>query len=113
MQQTMFVAASEMTPFMGTAATVGESLILIGAAGLVIWLFRGWGTRLLRISGRFLVALGVFFLLSQATWTFAGLHPRLSFEEATAIGSSFWVLGLAFLLPGYFMRVVGAMRPTY
>ena len=113
MQQAMFDVASQMTPFMGPVATAGEFLMLTGIAGLVVWLFKGWGTRVLRISGRLLVALGVFFLLSQAVWMFAGLQPRLSFEDATAIGSSFWALGLAFLLPGLFMRVVGALRPTY
>ncbi len=113
MQYAMFDVASTMTPFMGLIATAGELLILLGLFALVVWLFKGWGTRLLRISGRLLIVLGVFFFLAQAIWMFAGLQPRLSFEDATAIGSHFWVLGFAFLLPGFFMRVVGALRPTH
>ena len=113
MHETVFVAASHMTPFMGTIATAGESLIFAGLAGLVVWIFKGWGTRLLRISGRLLVGLGAFFLVSQAMWMSVGLQPSLDYEDAPAMGAGFWVLGLAFVLPGLFMRVVGALRPTY
>jgi len=98
---------------MGTIATAGEVLIFAGLAGLVVWIFKGWGTRLLRMSGRLLVCLGVFFLLSQAMWMSVGLQPRLDYEDAPGMGSRFWVLGLAFVLPGLFMRVLGALRPTY
>ena len=56
-----------------------------------------WGTpdiyrprrvaRLLRISGRLLVGLGVFFLLSQAVWMSSGLQPSLAYEDAPAVGA--------------------------
>ncbi len=113
MHETVFVAASEMTPFMGAIAITGELLIFAGLVGLAVWIFKGWGTGILRFSGRFLVALGAFFLSSQVLWMFAGLKPSLGFEDAVALGAQFWVLGLAFILPGFFMRIVGAMRPTY
>ena len=109
----MLDVTSTMMPLMRPIATAGEFLIFLGFAGLVIWFFKGWGTRLLRISGRLLIALGVFFLLSQVTWMLAGAQPSLSFEDATLIGRSFWALGFGFLLLGFFMRVVGALRPTH
>ena len=51
----------------------------------------------------------MFGVVSQMT-PFMG--DRLSLEDAT-IGRSFWALGLAFLLPGFLMRQVGALRPAY
>jgi UPF0716 family protein affecting phage T7 exclusion len=78
----------------------------------MVWVFYGWGTQILRFSGRLLVH---FFLACQAAWLFVALEPSLDCGDAPASLADkklFWLLGFAFLIPGLFARVVGALRPT-
>ncbi|ADP69863.1 transporter, putative [Rhodomicrobium vannielii ATCC 17100] len=115
MKQAMLDAVSYVTPFLLPLGYVGGVLLLIGGLGLVIWIFKGWGTRLLRFSGRLLLVLGAFFLICQVLWMVVGLEPRIT-EEASLLefkSRPFWMVGLAFLLPGFAMRIIGSMRPTY
>jgi uncharacterized YccA/Bax inhibitor family protein len=112
MLQTLHDAASQTTPYLVVAAYAGQALLFLGCAGLAVWMFHGWGTGVLRFSGRLLIGFGWFFLACQAIWMIAGLDATLVSGEP-AVGRSFWKLALIYLLPGLLMRVVGALRPTH
>jgi hypothetical protein len=105
-------AASQITPYLVVAAYAGQALLFLGCAGLAVWIFYGWGTAVLRFSGRLLIALGAFFLACQAIWMIAGLDATLVSGEP-AVGRPFWRLALVYLPPGLIFRVIGALRPTH
>jgi hypothetical protein len=107
--------AAYVTPFLLPLGYVGGVLLLSGCLGLAIWIFKGWGTRLLRFSGRLLVVFGALFLVCQVVWMGVGLEPRITTEASLLEFKSrpFWMVGLAFLIPGFVMRIIGSMRPTY
>jgi hypothetical protein len=110
--QTLHDVASQATPYLVVAAYAGQALLILGCAGLAVWIYKGWGTGVLRFSGRLLIGLGAFFLACQAIWMIAGLDAMLVSGEP-AVGRPFWRLALVYLLPGLLMRVVGALRPTH
>jgi uncharacterized YccA/Bax inhibitor family protein len=110
--QALHDAASQVTPYLAVAAYAGQALLVLGCAGLAVWIFHGWGTGVLRFSGRLLIALGVFFLACQAIWMIVGIDATLVSGEPE-VGRSFWRLALVYLPPGLVMRVVGALRPTH
>jgi hypothetical protein len=105
-------AASQMTPYLVVAAYAGQALLVLGAAGLAVWIYNGWATGVLRLCGRLLIWLGAFFLACQAIWMIASLDATLVSGEP-AVGRPFWRLALVYLLPGLLMRMVGALRPTH
>ncbi len=109
MLQTMAETASYMAPYAEPLALVGTALLFLGFAGFVVWIFCCWGTGLMRYCGRSLVLIGALFLMFEAAWLFFGIEPSVKY----AGGAPLWLLGLAFVFPGLFMRLVGAIRPTH
>ncbi len=109
MLQTIAGTASYVTPLAEPLTYAGVSLLLLGLAGFFVWVFCCWGTGLMRYCGRSLVVIGVLFLTFQALWLFSGIEP--SFTNPG--GVPLWAFGLAFVIPGLFMRLVGAIRPTH
>jgi hypothetical protein len=109
MLQTIADTVSYVTPIAGPLAYVGVALLLLGLTGFVVWVFCCWGTGLMRYCGRSLVVIGALFLMFEAAWLLFGVEPSVK----NAAGAPFWVLGLGFVFPGVFMRLVGAIRPTH
>lgn len=112
----MLTVAPHVTPFMMPLAYTGAILLLLGLIGLMIWIFYGWGTKLLRFSARLLIPLGVFFLACEVAWILVALEPSIDFGDASAFLADkkpFWLFGFGFLISGFFMRIVGALRPTH
>jgi hypothetical protein len=110
--QTLHDVALQITPYLVVAAYAGQALLFLGGAGFAVWIYKCWGTAVLRFSGRLLIVLGAFFLVCQAVWMVAGLDATLVSGEP-AVGRPFWRLALVYLLPGLAMRIVGALRPTH
>lgn len=106
----------KMMPYMWYIADVGIALLVIGAVAWLTWLFTGWATGLLRLSGRLLVGLGLFFLASQLAGLMLGMKPWLNLGDVNKgefIALPFWMMGLPFLVTGLFMRIFGSFRPTH
>jgi hypothetical protein len=116
MKQTMLDLTTQMMPYMVPAVYAGGVLLIAGVLALLSWIVSSWGTGLLRFSGRLLVVLGLFFLACEIAWVLLGADPRINLGEAAKLEFNtkpFWMLGLAFLIPGFVMRMLGALRPTH
>ncbi|MGO9460265.1 MAG: transporter [Rhodomicrobium sp.] len=116
MKQTMMELMTQMMPYMMPAVYAGAALLAIGVIALLVWFFSGWCTRLLRLAGRLLIVFGLFFLACEFAGLFLGAEPKINFGDATKFEFNtkpFWMFGLAFLIPGIVMRVLGAFRPTH
>ena len=116
MKQTMIELMTQMMPYMMPAVYAGAALLAIGVIALLAWIFSGWGTGLLRFSGRLLVIFGLFFLACEIAGLFLGAEPKINFGDSTKFEFNtkpFWMFGLAFLIPGFIMRLMGAFRPTH
>jgi hypothetical protein len=115
MRQTMIDIAAQVTQYMTPVAYVGGVLLFVGFLAFLIWVVTHRGTGLLRLTGRLLILLGVFFLVSQIAAMALGLDPSVDFREAWfEINSKpFWLIGLVLFFPGFLMRIVGALRPTH
>ncbi len=109
MLQTIAGSASYVTPIAGPLTFAGVSLLLLGLAAFTVWVFCCWGTGVMRFCGRSLVAIGALFLTLEALWLFSGIELNLTNPG----GVPLWAFGLAFVIPGFFMRLVGAIRPTH
>jgi hypothetical protein len=109
MLQTIADTASYMTSLTEPLAFAGVALLILGLAGFAVWVFCCWGTGLMRYCGRSLVVIGALFLTFQAAWLFFGVEPSVK----NAGGLPLWFLGFAFVVPGFLMRLVGAIRPTH
>jgi hypothetical protein len=107
---------AKMMPYMWYIADVGIAFLALGAAAWLIWLFAGRATWLLRLSGRMLVILGVFFVACQIAGLLLGMKPWLNLGDVSKAefdALPFWMIGLPFIVTGIFMRIFGSLRPTH
>ena len=115
MKQTILDLAAQLTPYTTQIAYAGAILLFIGWLALFAWVIRHRGTGLLRLAGRLLILLGVFFLAFQVAAFALGLDTTTNFDGAwfKIDRKPFWLVGLALLVPGFVLRIVGAIRPTH
>ncbi|MGO9171251.1 MAG: transporter [Rhodomicrobium sp.] len=116
MKQTMTDIMTQITPFMTPLAYVGVAVLAIGILAWLLWLFSGWCTWLLRLTGRLLIFIGLVFLAIQAAAMFLQLPQDLDLGDLAMLGFKtrpFWVVGLIFFIPGFLLRIFGAFRPTH
>jgi len=107
---------TKMMPYMWDIADAGIALLILGAAGWLIWLVTGRATWVLRLSGRLLVVLGIFFVACQLAGLFLGMKPWLNLGDLSKgefVGLPFWMIGLPFFVTGIFLRIFGSFRPTH
>jgi len=107
---------TQMTPFMTPIAYAGAALLVIGAVAWLLWIFTGWCTWLLRLSGRLLIVVGLFFLACEVAGIILETPWELNYSDAAQFEfktQPFWIVGLAFFIPGFVLRLFGAVRPTH
>lgn len=109
---------SNVMPYMIYLAYVSGALLVIGAVAWLLWVFSGWCTWLLRLSGRLLILLGVIFLAATAVAYLLGWQPPYyNYGDVTNYNFDkklyFWVVGLILIVPGLFFRIFGSFRPTH
>jgi hypothetical protein len=113
-QMTQIMA--KMMPYMWYVADVGLTFLALGALAWLIWLLNGRCTWLLRLSGRILVVLGIFFVASQIVGFLLGMNAFLNLADPNKYEFAplpFWMIGLPFIVTGVIMRIFGAFRPTH
>ena len=115
MKQATLDFAAQLTPYTTQIAYAGAILLFIGWLALFAWVVRHRGTGLLRLAGRLLILLGVLFLAFQVAAFALGLDTTTNFDGAwfKIDNKPFWLVGLALLVPGFVLRIVGAIRPTH
>ncbi len=116
MKQTMIDAMTQMMPYIMPAAYAGAALLALGIVALLFWFFSGWGTGLLRLTGRLAILLGLFFLASQVAGAYLQMQPELNLGDAAKFEFNtvaFWIVGLVFLILGLVLRIFGSFRPTH
>ena len=115
MKQTILKSAAQLTPYTTQIAYAGAIILFIGWLALFAWVVRHRGTGLLRLAGRLLILLGVLFLALQVAAFALGLDTTTNFDDAwfKIDRKPFWLVGLALLVPGFVLRIVGAIRPTH
>ena len=105
-----------MMPYMWYIADAGIALLALGGIAWLIWLINGSATWLLRLSGRLLVVLGIFFVACQIAGYLLGMSAFLNLGDVSKfefIHLPFWQIGLPFIVAGFFLRIFGAFRPTH
>jgi len=115
-KETLIDVMNAITPYMMYAACAGAALLAIGIFAWLLWLVSGWGTQVLRFSGRLLVIIGLIFLVCQGAAMVAEMPPVLNLGDAGIFGlktQPYWIVGLVFLIPGMVLRIFGAFRPTH
>jgi hypothetical protein len=104
MKQFMLEMMAAMMPFMMPLVWAGAALLGIGLLAALLGLLRAnSGVGAMHGAGALLVALGIFFLACQAAGMLLGATPAINFGDAKKFEFhlvGFWVVGLAFLLPG-------------
>lgn len=113
-QMTQIMAA--MMPYMWHIANVGLAFLVLGGLAWLIWLYNGHATWLLRLSGRILVVLGIFFIACQIVGLLLGMNAFLNLADPNKYEFAplpFWMIGLPFIVTGLFMRIFGSFRPTH
>ncbi len=116
MKETMIDVMNQMFPYMKIIVYVGGAFLLIGIVAFLIWVFFERCTWLLRLSGRLLVLLGLFFLACQAAGMFLGMTPEINFGDISKLEFNtiaFWIVGLALLIPGFLLRIFGSLQATH
>lgn len=114
MKQTFIDIASQVTPYATPLAYGGAVLIFVGCLALLAWVVTHRGSALLRFSGRLLIVLGALFLALQVAAMALGVDASANFENAwvNLDKKPFWLVGLVLFIPGFFLRIVGAVRPV-
>lgn len=113
MKQTMLDLMVAMMPYMMPLVYAGGVLLALGALATLVRLASGSAAGLARISGRLLMALGVFFLACQVAGMVLGAPPSINFGDATKFEFNlkpFWQIGLALLIPGFLFLLIGGRR---
>jgi hypothetical protein len=115
MKQTLLDLAAQLTPYTTQIAYAGAIILFVGWLATLVWVIRHRGSGLLRFAGRLLILLGVWFLALQVGAFILGLDTTTSFDEAwiKMDRKPFWLVGVALLVPGYVLRILGAIRPTH
>ncbi len=115
MKQATFDIVSQLAPYTTQIAYAGAIILFIGWLALFVWVIRHRGSGLLRLAGRLLILLGILFLGFQVAAFALGLDTTTNFEGAwvNLDRKPFWLVGLALLIPGFVLRIVGAIRPTH
>jgi hypothetical protein len=115
MRQSMLDMMTAMMPYMMPLVWLGGVLILLGVLSVFMRLFgrsalsRGGAW----LSGTVLVLLGVFFLACQVAGMLLGANPSINFGDASQYEfdlKPFWMVGLAFLIPGLLIRALRGSR---
>ncbi len=115
MKQTILDWAAQLTPYTTQLAYAGAIVLFIGSLALLVWVINHRGTGVLRVAGRALIVLGALFLALQAVTIVLGLDATTNFDDAwfKIDRKPFWIVGLALLIPGLVLRILGAIRPTH
>ncbi|MGO8952126.1 MAG: transporter [Rhodomicrobium sp.] len=116
MKQTMTDMMMQIMPYMTPIAYVGVAVLAMGILSWLLWVVSGWCTCFLRFTGRLLILIGLFFLASQAVAMFLQMPQELDLGDLARFGfktQPFWVAGLFFFIPGFVLRIFGAIRPTH
>ncbi len=106
---------TKMMPYMWYIADAGIAALVLGGIAWLVWLFTGGATGLLRLCGRVLIVLGVFFVACQIAGLLLGMKPWLNLGDISKgefDALPFWMIGLPFFVVGFFFRIFGALRPT-
>jgi hypothetical protein len=114
MKATIETLAALVSQYSTPLAYAGAILIFVGCLALLTWVVTHRGTGVLRLSGRLLILLGGLFLALQVAAMAIGVEARANFEGAwVALNPKpFWLVGLALFVPGFVLRIVGAVRPV-
>ncbi len=115
MNQGIQQLVGQLTPYTTQFAYAGAIILFIGWLALFVWVLKHRGTSILRFSGRLLIMLGVLFLAFQVAAITLGLDTTTNFDDAWVKmdRKPFWLVGLALLIPGFLLRLAGAIRPTH
>jgi len=100
----------KMMPLMLPVVYAGAALLPIGVLATLARMTLGRGQAVARLSGWLLVALGLFFLASQAAGMYLGAAPTINVADSTKFEfdlKPFWQIGLAMLVPGFLIALVG------
>jgi hypothetical protein len=115
MQQMMLDMMVQMMPYMKPIFYTGVALLALGVIATLVTLANGAAAGMARVTGRLLVALGIFFLACQVAGMVLGAQPAINFGDSTKfefILYPFWQIGLALLVPGLLILMVGGRRTT-
>jgi hypothetical protein len=114
MKETIQTLAALVSQYSTPLAYAGTILIFIGCLALVAWVATHRGTGVLRLSGRLLILLGGLFLALQVAAMAIGVDASANFEGAWVAMNPkpFWLVGLALFVPGFVLRLFGAVRPV-
>jgi hypothetical protein len=116
MKEAMLNVMNQMFPYMKIIAYVGVAFLVLGALALLLWILLHRCSWLLRLSGRLLILLGLFFLACQVAGYFLGMTPEINFGDISKLEfntMAFWIIGLVLLVPGFFLRILGAFRALH
>jgi hypothetical protein len=114
MKEIIETLAALVSQYSTPLAYAGTILIFIGCLALVAWIVTHRVSGLLRLSGRLLIVLGGLFLTLQVAAMAIGVDARADFRGAwVALNPKpFWLVGLALFVPGFVLRLFGAVRPV-
>jgi hypothetical protein len=112
MRQFMLDAMAMMMPYMMPLVWVGAALIAVGVLSVLVRLVSG-GLLMTREaaswSGTLLIVIGLFFIACQGAGMLLGAAPAINFGDSAKYEfdlKPFWMVGLAFLIPGFFVRAL-------
>jgi hypothetical protein len=114
MKEIIETLAALVSQYSTPLAYTGAILMFVGCLALVAWVVTHRGTGILRLSGRLLVLLGGLFLALQVAAMVIGAEASANFEGAWVAMNPkpFWLVGLVLFIPGFVLRLVGAVRPV-
>jgi TRAP-type mannitol/chloroaromatic compound transport system permease small subunit len=111
MHQFMLDMMAMMMPFMMPLVWVGVALIALGVLSVLTRLVSGGllGNRGAAWAGTLLIVVGLFFIACQGAGMLLGATPAINFGDSTKYEfdlKPFWMVGLAFLIPGLVIRAL-------
>jgi hypothetical protein len=111
MRQFMLDMMAGMMPLMMPLVWLGVALVVVGVIAVVARLAMNSAPagRGAYWAGTLLIIVGLFFILSQVAGMLLGATPAINFGDATKYEFNlkpFWMVGLAFLIPGLVIRAL-------
>ena len=113
MKQTMLDMMVAMMPYMMPLVYAGGVLLALGVLATLVRLANGSAAGMARVDGGLLVALGIFFIACQVAGMVLGAQPAINFGDPTKFEFDlypFWQIGLAMLVPGILIYMIGGRR---
>jgi hypothetical protein len=111
MRQFMLDMMAGMMPLMMPLVWLGVALLAVGVISVVARLATNSApaSRGAYWAGTLLVIVGLFLIISQVAGMLLGATPAINFGDATKYEFNlkpFWMVGLAFLIPGLVIRAL-------